>query len=138
MELHYTGIIIAVSTFLIIGLCHPLVIKQEYYTGTRYWWVYLIVGIVCIGMAFIVPNWFSSEKSGIAVSAILGVTGASFLWGIGELFAQKKRVQKGWFPMNPKRVGEYEGMDGDESLCPVCKNAKKHPPRASKPDIKGA
>ncbi len=128
MELHFTGIIIAVSTFLIIGLCHPLVIKQEYYSGTKYWWTYLLVGIVSIAVAFIAPNWFESERVGIAVSAILGVTGASFLWGIGELFAQKKRVQKGWFPMNPKRRHEYEGIDDDETLCPVCKNAPKHLP----------
>lgn len=126
MELHFTGIIIAVSTFLIIGLCHPLVIKQEYYSGTKYWWTYLLVGIVSIAVAFIAPNWFESERVGIAVSAILGVTGASFLWGIGELFAQKKRVQKGWFPMNPKRRHEYEDLDDDETLCPVCKNAPKH------------
>ncbi len=110
MELHFTGIIIAISTFLIIGICHPMVIKQEYYTGTRYWWIYLIVGIVCIGMAFIVPNWFDSERTGIIVSSILGVTGASFLWGIGELFSQKKRVEKGWFPMNPKRKHEYKAQ----------------------------
>ena len=111
MEIHFTGIIIAVSTFLIIGLCHPLVIKQEYYTGTRYWWVYLLIGIVSIGVAFVAPNWFSSERTGIIVSSILGVAGASFLWGIGELFSQKKRVQKGWFPMNPKRKHEYETID---------------------------
>ena len=27
---------------------------------------------------------------------------------IGELFEQKKRVEKGWFPMNPKRTDEYK------------------------------
>lgn len=127
MELHFTGIIIAVSTFLIIGLCHPLVIKQEYYTGTRYWWVYLLVGVVCVGLAFFVPNCFETERTGIVVSSILGVTGASFLWGIGELYAQKERVKKGWFPMNPKRRHEYESMKDDNSLCPVCKDkGKKH------------
>ena len=125
MELHFTGVIIAVCTFLIIGLCHPLVIKQEYYSGTKYWWVYLVIGLVCVSLAFIVPNWFESETTGIVISAILGVTGASFLWGIGELFAQKKRVQKGWFPMNPKRKHEYNA--DDESLCPVCKDKVKHP-----------
>lgn len=39
MEVYYTGVIIAVSTFLIIGIFHPIVMKTEYYTGTRYWWV---------------------------------------------------------------------------------------------------
>ncbi len=45
MELHFTGIIIAVSTFFIIGLFHPIVLKTEYYTGTKFWWVFLVVGI---------------------------------------------------------------------------------------------
>ena len=35
--MYFTGLIIAVSTFLIIGLFHPLVIKTEYYWGTRPW-----------------------------------------------------------------------------------------------------
>lgn len=39
MEVYYTGVIIAVTTFLIIGIFHPIVMKTEYYTGTRYWWV---------------------------------------------------------------------------------------------------
>lgn len=98
--MNFIGITIAFSTFLIIGLCHPLVIKMEYYSGTRYWWTFLVVGIICIVTALFVEN--------VIVSSILGVTGASLLWGIGELFAQKKRVQKGWFPMNPKRRHEYE------------------------------
>lgn len=105
MEIHFTGVIIAISTFLIIGLCHPLVIKMEYYTGTKYWWTFLLVGIVCLTCAFFVGN--------VVISSLLGVTGASFIWGIGELFSQKKRVQKGWFPMNPKRKDEYEPIDND-------------------------
>ncbi len=111
MELHFTGVIIAVSTFVIIGLCHPLVIKMEYYTGTKYWWTFLLVGLACLVCAFFVGD--------VVWSSLLGVTGASLLWGIGELFSQKKRVQKGWFPMNPKRKDEYEPIDPDEPLCPV-------------------
>lgn len=98
--MYFTGIIIAVSTFLIIGMCHPLVIKTEYYTGTRYWWIFLIGGLIAITSALFVEN--------IILSSILGVIGASLLWSIGELFEQKQRVKKGWFPMNPKRKKEYE------------------------------
>jgi hypothetical protein len=29
--------------------------------------------------------------------------GATMLWGVHELFKQKKRVEKGLFPQNPKR-----------------------------------
>jgi hypothetical protein len=108
MEIHYTGVVIAVCTFLIIGMFHPLVIKAEYHTGTRYWWVFLIMGIVCIGGAFFMADVFWS--------AVVGVLGASSLWAIGELFAQKRRVEKGWFPMNPRRRHEYSPTRQDDSL----------------------
>lgn len=98
--MYFTGIIIAVSTFLIIGMFHPLVIKTEYYTGTRYWWVFLLLGIASVCCALFVAD--------ILLSSLLGVAGASFLWSIGELFEQRKRVLKGWFPMNPKRKADYE------------------------------
>ena len=98
--MYFTGIIIAVSTFLIIGIFHPIVIKAEYYTGTRLWWVFLLVGIASIVAALFIENTI--------ISAIIGVFGASALWGIGELFAQRKRVLKGWFPKNPKRLEDYE------------------------------
>jgi hypothetical protein len=98
--MYFTGIIIAVSTFLIIGLFHPIVIKAEYYTGTRLWWIFLIVGLFSIGIALFIEN--------AILSAIIGVFGASSLWGIGELFSQRKRVMKGWFPKNPKRLSDYE------------------------------
>ena len=111
MELHFTGVLIAVCTFLIIGLFHPLVIKTEYYTGTRLWWIFLVLGLVVVGVAFMVENVFWSS--------VLGVLGASLLWSIGELFSQKKRVEKGWFPMNPRRKDEYEVLGEEDSICPI-------------------
>ena len=93
--MHFTGIIIAISTFLIIGLFHPIVIKAEYYYGVRSWWAFLAVGAVSIVAALFIADTI--------LSAIVGVFGASALWGIGELFEQKKRVERGWFPKNPKR-----------------------------------
>ena len=98
--MYFTGIIIAISTFLVIGIFHPIVIKVEYHTGTRYWWIFLLLGIACIVAAL-----FTSNE---VVSAVIGVVGASALWTIGELFEQRKRVKRGWFPMNPKRKEEYE------------------------------
>ena len=100
MELYFSGIIIALCTFLIIGLFHPIVIKAEYHTGTHLWWVFLMVGIVCVVAALFIENELASS--------VVGVFGASSLWAIGELFSQKKRVKKGWFPMNPKRKADYE------------------------------
>ena len=106
MDLHFTGILIAVCTFVIIGVFHPLVIKTEYHTGTRFWWVFLLLGILSICSALCLAN--------VLLSSILGVLGASLLWSIGELFSQKRRVEKGWFPMNPKRKDEYNMVDSYE------------------------
>lgn len=111
--MYFTGLIIAVCTFLIIGFCHPLVIKAEYYYGTRPWIIFLIVGIACVIGSLCIEQTIASS--------LTGVLGASLLWSIGELFSQKKRVEKGWFPMNPKRKDEYEKIDKDETLCPVRK-----------------
>lgn len=97
--MHFYGIIIAISCFLIIGLFHPIVIKTEYYTGTKYWWIFLIVGTSCLLSALFTANSL--------LSAVLGIFGASSLWSIKELFEQRGRVKKGWFPMNPKRKEEY-------------------------------
>ena len=99
-SLHFTGLVLAVGTFLIIGLFHPIVIKIEYHVGTRLWLVVLLAGIGFIATAMIVAN--------VIISALLGVVGASCLWSIGEIIEQRQRVKKGWFPMNPKRKEEYE------------------------------
>ncbi len=95
IKMYFTGIIIAICTFLTIGIWHPIVIKTEYYWGTRPWIIYLLIGVASLAGALFIENTI--------VSAIVGVFGASALWGIGELFQQKKRVEKGWFPKNPKR-----------------------------------
>ena len=84
------GIFIGIGTFLIIGLLHPVVIKGEYHFGTKIWPLFLIFGAGAIVGAYICKN-------GIA-SALLAVLGFSLLWSIKELFEQKERVKKGWFP----------------------------------------
>ncbi len=94
MELHYTGIIIGISTFLIIGLFHPLVIKGEYYFGVKCWWVFMLAGIASITGSLFVRD--------IVWSTLLAVFGASSFWSIGELFEQRKRVARGWFPKRKK------------------------------------
>ena len=100
--MHFTGLLLAISTFIIIGVFHPVVIKTEFHWGTRPWWLFLIAGLACIGASLCIADTI--------LSAIVGVTGASLLWSIGELFEQKKRVEKGWFPMNPKRKAQYSSL----------------------------
>lgn len=95
MHIYFSGLILAITTFIIIGVFHPIVIKTEYFTGTRLWPLFLFAGVTCIAIALFMADIFWS--------AILGVLGATCIWSIGELFEQKKRVQKGWFPKNPKR-----------------------------------
>ena len=98
-EYHLLGLLIGVSTFLIIGLFHPVVIKCEYHFGTRCWWWFLVLGLVGVGLSIWVEN--------VLWSSLLGVFSFSSFWTIKEIFDQKKRVIKGWFPRNPKRKYDY-------------------------------
>jgi hypothetical protein len=93
--IHIEGLLIGVTTFLIIGLFHPMVVKAEYYWGTKCWWVFLLWGIGGIIASLLVSNVF--------LSAVCGVFAFSSFWTIKELFEQEGRVRKGWFPKNPKR-----------------------------------
>ncbi|MCI5784313.1 MAG: DUF4491 family protein [Bacteroidales bacterium] len=94
-QYHLAGLAIGICTFLIIGLFHPIVIKVEYYTGTKYWWVFLLLGLVGGIMTIFISDIF--------LSTLLGVFSFSSFWTIKELFEQVDRVKKGWFPKNPKR-----------------------------------
>lgn len=91
--MNFTGIITGLATFLIIGLFHPLVIKAEYYLGTRCWWIFLVAGIIFCILSMIVAD--------LIIATILGVTAFSSFWSILELVHQKERVRKGWFPKGP-------------------------------------
>ena len=87
---HLTGVLIGALTFLIIGLFHPLVVKGEYYFGVKCWWAFLILGLLSLIGSVLIKN--------IILSVALGVIAFSSFWSIGEVFEQKERVKKGWFP----------------------------------------
>lgn len=93
--MNYLGVIIAVCTFLVIGLFHPIVIKAEYYFGVKCWWAFAFAGVLFLSASLFIDN--------IIASSILGVVGCSSFWSILEIFEQRERVRKGWFPKNPKR-----------------------------------
>jgi len=99
MELCWKGLVVGLSVFIIIGLFHPVVIKTEYYTGTRYWWVFLLIGILAVVGAMLISD--------VALSSIVGAFAFCCFWSIKELFEQRDRVKKGWFPKNPKRKDQY-------------------------------
>ena len=89
------GLLIGAATFLIIGLFHPIVIKAEYYLGVKCWWIFLIAGILGVFGSLFVGNSL--------LSTLLGVLSFSSFWSIKELFEQRERVRKGWFPKKPKK-----------------------------------
>lgn len=97
--MYFEGIIIAVATFFIIGLFHPIVIKSEYYWGVKCWPIFAFIGAGLLALSLFIPD--------VLTASIIGVTGCSALWSILEVFEQRERVRKGWFPMNPKRKDDY-------------------------------
>ena len=100
--MNYDGIIVGAAVFLIIGICHPIVIKMEYHWGKKSWWVLLIAGLIIAAASLFVTNPVGAT--------ILGAAAFSCFWGIHELIAQEKRVLRGWFPENPNRRDYYESL----------------------------
>ena len=93
--MNFSGLIIGISAFLIIGIFHPIVIKTEFYFGKRVWPVFLFTGVILIGVSIGITD--------VIVSSITGIIGFSSLWSIHELIEQEQRVRKGWFPENPNK-----------------------------------
>jgi dolichyl-phosphate-mannose--protein O-mannosyl transferase len=93
--MRFDGLTVGVITFLIIGIFHPIVVKGEYYFTEKIWPLFLLAGIAALALSCFVRQ--------IILSSVLGVLGCTCLWSILELKEQTKRVEKGWFPRNPKR-----------------------------------
>lgn len=93
--MYWSGVVIGVIAFLLIGIFHPIVVKCEYYFSSKIWPVFLVGGLVCCAASLRIPQ--------IIPSAVLAVLGFTMLWSIGELKHQEERVRKGWFPQNPNR-----------------------------------
>ena len=98
-EYHLAGLFIGICTFLIIGLFHSVVVKAEYYWGTKCWLIFLVLGIAGVVASLSIDN--------VILSSLLGVFAFSSFWTIKEVFEQEERVQKGWFPKNPKRKYKF-------------------------------
>ncbi len=96
--MNFTGILVGLVTFLTIGIFHPIVIKAEYYWGKRCWWVFLVVGLITLGLSLLIDN--------VVLSTIVGVFSFSCFWSIHEIVEQEKRVERGWFPKNPKKKNQ--------------------------------
>ncbi len=119
-EHNLLGLVIGIATFLIIGFFHPVVVKAEYYWGTRCWWIFLLLGLGGIAGSLATDN--------VLVSTLAGVFAFSSFWTIKELFEQEERVRKGWFPANPKRQKQNSGN--------ASKNQTSSPKKRRKPRAK--
>lgn len=91
-----SGILIGFLTLLLIGLGFPLVILTERYLGYL-WWPYMLgTGLVVVSLsAFAQTDW---------LSILLGIAGATFVWGATELRNQARRAELGWFPYRRRKV----------------------------------
>ena len=104
---HLQGLVLGLCSFLIIGICHPIVIKGEYRWGQRFKWIFLAAGVLlCIG---------SLLTRNILLSSLMGVGAFSCFWSIKEMGEQQERVRKGWFPHNPKRTYPWDKNTEEES-----------------------
>ena len=86
MELNFEGVVVGVMSLVIIGAFHPLT--------QSIWPVFLIAGLLCLIAALFIQGLFS---------VLLGLLGVACIWSIRELKEQARRVERGWFPKNPKR-----------------------------------
>ncbi|MBO6238408.1 MAG: DUF4491 family protein [Bacteroidales bacterium] len=98
--MNFSGIIVGAAVFLIIGICHPIVIKMEYRWGKGSWWLLCAAGLV-----FAIVSLFLRDT---VWSTIAGAAAFSCFWGIHEILAQEMRVLRRWFPENPARHDYYE------------------------------
>jgi Domain of unknown function (DUF4491) len=94
--MNYFGLLIGISTFCVIGLGFPLVIRGERIFGFLWWPYMMAIGIgLVITSLFISLDWFS---------VVTGVFGATFVWGSTELKEQAVRAEIGWYPFNGNKI----------------------------------
>lgn len=93
--MNVSGLVLGAVMLVAIGLGHMLVIKWEYHLGTKWWWPLPIIGLLLIIGSVLVESTL--------LSGCLGIIGFVFLYSTRELFKQKERVAKGWFPKKPKK-----------------------------------
>jgi hypothetical protein len=90
------GLLTGIATLLIIGLGFPLVIRGERLFGYLVWPYMMGAGfLLVIASLFIQNDW---------LRVIVGVLGATFVWGSTELKEQAVRVELGWYPKNPHKI----------------------------------
>jgi hypothetical protein len=94
--MNYFGILIGIATLLIIGLGFPLVILGERFFSYLFWPYMMALGVLMI----ITSLWIQNDW----LCAIIGVLGATFVWGSTELKEQAVRTEVGWYPFHENKI----------------------------------
>jgi len=94
--MNYFGLLTGIATLFIIGLGFPLVIQGERRFGFL-WWPYMMgIGVVLIVASLLIRiDW---------IAVVIGVLGATFVWGSTELKEQAVRAEIGWYPFNANKI----------------------------------
>ncbi len=90
------GLWAGMITLLIIGLGFPAVILTEQRLGYL-WWPYMLG----LGLLVVVISMFTHPD---ILAVLVGVAGATLVWGSTELRQQSLRVQAGWFPAHSTKI----------------------------------
>ena len=98
-EYHLAGLFIGICTFLIIGLFHPVVVKAEYYWGTKCWWIFLVLGIAGVIASLSIDN--------VILSSLLGVFAFSSFRTIKEVFEQEAQDGPRKIPVSISLTGVF-------------------------------
>ena len=94
--MNYFGLLTGIATLFIIGLGFPLVIHGERIFGFL-WWPYMMgAGILLV----VISLWIRIDW----LSVLVGVLGATFVWGSTELKEQAVRAEIGWYPFNGDKI----------------------------------
>ena len=94
--MNWFGCLLGIASLFIIGLGFVWVIRGERYFGYL-WWPYVMgLGLALVLSSLVIANDWAS--------ALVGVLGASVIWGSTELKEQAVRGELGWYPFSAKKI----------------------------------
>jgi hypothetical protein len=90
------GLSLGIATLFIIGLGFVWVIRGERIFGVLWWPYILALGVLLVLGSLFLPSIWGS--------ALVGVFGASLIWGATEFKEQAVRTELGWFPFEGEKI----------------------------------
>ena len=90
------GILMGIAMLACIGMGFAWVIRAERYLGYLWWPYFLGLGVLLVLGSLLIPSQWGS--------ALVGILGASVVWGATELKEQAVRAELGWFPFRAAKI----------------------------------